>query len=111
MHGSEPAMREHDNRGVDRRLFHRQGSHGGPGGWPGPNGASTATNVQSSGNCSYNLLAGSINGQTADPQFTALPPGNPSTLQDSINANFALKAGSPCAGIWSSITSVAQLLS
>ncbi len=69
-----------------------------------------ATNVQSSGNCSYNLISGSISGITADPQFVAPPPGNPPTIQDSINANFALKPGSPCTGKGSSITSIALLL-
>jgi hypothetical protein len=68
----------------------------------------------SSGNCQWhtNHNTGAIIGQTADPKFVIdVSTFDASTpLAQIANANYALQAGSPCAGKGSSITSVAQLI-
>jgi hypothetical protein len=54
-----------------------------------------------------------IVGQTVDPQFVAnvaALPAHPGIAQEA-SLNFALQPGSPCTGVGSSITSVAQLIS
>ncbi|MEO8285691.1 MAG: right-handed parallel beta-helix repeat-containing protein [Chloroflexota bacterium] len=66
--------------------------------------------AQTSGNVQYNMTGYTV-GTNADPQFVGAPAYNSQpTLQDLINGNYAVRAGSPATGKGSAITSVSQLL-
>jgi hypothetical protein len=80
-------------------------------------GSNINVNATSSNNCMWKT--GGLNGQTADPMFvtdlTSYPNSGSRTtnypaLSTAANFDFSLKPGSPCAGLGSSITSVAQLV-
>jgi hypothetical protein len=80
------------------------------------------TNTTNSGNCVFNTSGNTvasngqtielINGQNVDPNFVTNVSGftNATSLATLANANFALQQSSPCSGVGSSITSVAQLI-
>lgn len=75
-----------------------------------------------SNNCTFGTTAsqGTVNGQNVDPQFQTDLSSYPHQTTDITqfpalsvlqNGDFSLKAGSPCGGLGSSITSVASFLS
>jgi hypothetical protein len=71
----------------------------------------SATGTAYNNNCEFGLSSGTIGGRNVDPLFTAAPPtGVINSLQSLAQADFTLKANSPCAGTGSNLTSVAQLL-
>lgn len=78
--------------------------------------------ASSSNNCTFGTTAsqGTINGQNVDPQFKTDLSSYPNHTTDITqypdlsvleNGDFAVKSSSPCSGLGSSITSVADFLS